>query len=62
MAEEILPIAPCFLLMAQSIASLFAARLAELEEQNKESERKTAETLSRVRALVSSLEALNLEE
>lgn len=61
MAEEILPTAPRFLLMSQSIASLFAARLAELEEQSKESERKTAETLSRVHALVASLEALDLE-
>ena len=61
MARETV-LALCFLPMAQSIASLFAARLAELEEQHKESERETAETLSRLRALASDLEALNLEE
>jgi len=43
-----------------SIASLFAARLAELEREHAESERKTAETLARVRATIAELEALEL--
>ena len=43
-----------------SIASLFAARLAELEREHAESERKTAETLASVRATIAELEALEL--
>jgi len=43
-----------------SIASLFAARLAELEQKHLESERKTVETLARVRATIAELEALEL--
>lgn len=44
----------------ESIASLFADRLAELEQQSRESERKTAETLARVRATIAELETLDL--
>jgi hypothetical protein len=43
-----------------SIASLFAARLAELEREHRESERKTAETLASVKATIAELEALEL--
>jgi len=48
--------------MATSIADRFAARLAELQEQDLESQRKTEQTLSRLRALAADLEALDLSE
>jgi len=43
-----------------SIADLFAARLRELEEIDRQSQAKTAETLARVRATIAELEALEL--
>jgi hypothetical protein len=48
--------------MTTSIADLFAARLAELQEKELESQRKTAETLARLKGLVSELEALDFSE
>jgi len=47
-------------IMPVSIADLFAARLRELEEADRQSQAKTAETLARVRATIAELEALEL--
>ena len=44
--------------MSVSIADRFAARLAELQEQDLESQRKTAQTLARLKGLVAELEAM----
>lgn len=43
-----------------SIASLFAARLRELEELDRQSRERTAQTLASVRATIAELEALEL--
>lgn len=43
-----------------SIASLFAARLRELEELDRQSRARTAQTLASVRATIAELEALEL--
>lgn len=48
--------------MTTSIADLFAARLAELKEEDLKSQRKTAETLARLKGLVAELEALDFSE
>jgi hypothetical protein len=44
--------------MATTVSALFAARLAELEREHLESQRKTAETLASVKATIAELEAL----
>jgi hypothetical protein len=44
--------------LIMSIAETFAARLRELEEADRQSQAKTAETLARVRATIAELEAL----
>lgn len=46
--------------MTASIADLFAARLRELEEVDRQSRERTAQTLARVRATIAELEALEL--
>ena len=43
-----------------SIADLFAARLRELEEIDRQSRVRTAQTLASVRATIAELEALEL--
>lgn len=43
-----------------SIADLFAARLRELEEIDRQSRERTAQTLASVRATIAELEALEL--
>ena len=43
-----------------SIADLFAARLRELEEIDRQSSARTAQTLASVRATIAELEALEL--
>jgi hypothetical protein len=45
--------------MSVSIADRFAARLAELQEQDQESQRQTAQTLARLRARAAELEAMD---
>ncbi len=45
-----------------SIADLFAARLAELEQKHRESEAKTRETLASIKATIAELESLDLTE
>jgi hypothetical protein len=45
----------------QSIAEMFAADLAELQRIDEESNRKTQETLKRVRALIKEFESIDLE-
>ena len=46
--------------MTVSIADLFAARLRELEEQDRQSQARTLETLVSVRATIAELEALEI--
>lgn len=46
--------------MSVSIADLFAARLRELEEADRQSRERTAQTLASVRATIAELEALEL--
>jgi len=46
--------------MTVSIASLFAARLRELEEQDRQSQAKTAETLASVKVTIAELESLEI--
>ena len=43
---------------APSIADLFAARLAELEEIDRQSQARTLETLTSIRATIAELESL----
>ena len=43
-----------------SVADMFAARLAALEQQDRESQAKTRATLARLHALVADLKALEL--
>ena len=45
--------------MPTSIADLFAAQIAELKEQDQKSQRKTKETLTRIKSLVAQLKALD---
>lgn len=44
------------------IADLFAARLAELEQQDRESQAKTQATLASIQATIAELEALEFPE
>jgi hypothetical protein len=43
-----------------SIASLFAAQLAELEKRHQESEKRLESMISSVRSMISELEALEI--
>jgi hypothetical protein len=45
--------------MSVSIADRFAARLAELQKQDQESQRQTEQTLAQLKGLVAELEALD---
>ena len=45
-----------------SIADIFAAQLAEMEEQDRKSREKTAQTLQRVRSMIAELEAMEFPE
>ena len=48
--------------MTISIADLFAARLAELQEKELESQRKINETIANVKSLIAELEAIEFPE
>jgi signal transduction histidine kinase len=47
--------------MNTPVADAFAARIAELQQQDRESQQRTQETLQRLRQLVDSLEALSID-
>ena len=47
--------------MDTSVADAFAARLAELQQQDRESQQQTQATLQRLRGLIAQLEAIELD-
>ena len=47
--------------MNTPVADAFAARLAELQQQDRESQQRTQETLQRIHGLIAQLEAIELD-
>ena len=47
--------------METPVADAFAARLAELQQQDRESQQRTQATLQRLRGLIAQLEAIELD-
>jgi hypothetical protein len=48
--------------MATPVADLYAARLQHLQQQDQDSQQQTAATLHRLRSLIATLEAIDLDD